>query len=169
MLVQYGDECTVQGKVYEWVERFKHGRTNVTDEDRSVRPITSSSVTNVDRLNTLIQENRRITVSAVANVLDISYGSAYSIMHDELKYRKVYSRWVPKQLTEDHKQKRVEIYTQFLHRYEREGLLKRIVTEDETWVYHFEPETKQQSMQWKHTSSPPTKKLKNFPSVKMLC
>jgi hypothetical protein len=104
-------------KVYELVGRFKNGRTNVTGEDRSGRPITSSSVTSVDRVNTLIQESRRITVSAVANVLDISYGSAYSIMHDELKYRKVCSRWIPKHLTEDHKQKRVEICTQFLHRY----------------------------------------------------
>jgi hypothetical protein len=37
---------------------------------------------------------------------------------------------------------------------------------DETWVRHFEPESKQQSMQWKHTSPPPTKKLKNVPSAK---
>jgi hypothetical protein len=37
---------------------------------------------------------------------------------------------------------------------------------DETWVHHFEPESKQQSMKWKHTSSPPTKKLKNVPSAK---
>jgi hypothetical protein len=37
---------------------------------------------------------------------------------------------------------------------------------DETWVYHFEPKSKQQSMQWKHTSSPPTKKLKNVPYAK---
>jgi hypothetical protein len=35
MLVQYGDKCIGQRKVYEWVERFKNGRTNVTGEDRS--------------------------------------------------------------------------------------------------------------------------------------
>jgi hypothetical protein len=32
-------------------------------------------------------------------------------------------------------------------------------------VHHFEPESKQ-SMQWKHTSSPPTQKFKNVPSAK---
>ena len=32
-----------QQKVYEWVERFKSGRTSVTDEDRSDRPSTSHS------------------------------------------------------------------------------------------------------------------------------
>jgi hypothetical protein len=34
MLMQYADKCTGQRKVYEWVERFKNGRTNVTGEDR---------------------------------------------------------------------------------------------------------------------------------------
>ena len=32
-----------QRKVYEWVERFKSGRTRVTDEGRSGRPSTSRS------------------------------------------------------------------------------------------------------------------------------
>jgi len=32
--------------------------------------------------------------------------------------------------------------------------LKRIVTGDETWIHHYDPESKQQSMQWKHASSP---------------
>jgi hypothetical protein len=50
MLVQYGDKCIGQRKVYEWVEGFKNGRMNVTGEGRSGRPVTSSSVTNVDRV-----------------------------------------------------------------------------------------------------------------------
>jgi hypothetical protein len=33
MLVQYDDKCIGQRKVYEWVERFKNGRTNVTGEE----------------------------------------------------------------------------------------------------------------------------------------
>jgi hypothetical protein len=69
MLVQYGDKCIGQKRVYEWVERFKNGRTNVIGEDRLCRSISSSSVTNVDHENTLIQENRWISVSTMANVL----------------------------------------------------------------------------------------------------
>ena len=40
-LAQYGQSTMSQQKVYEWVERFKSGRTSVTYEDRSVRPSTS--------------------------------------------------------------------------------------------------------------------------------
>ena len=41
MLAQYGQSTMSQIKVYEWVERFKSGRTRVTDESRSGRPSTS--------------------------------------------------------------------------------------------------------------------------------
>jgi len=37
--------------------------------------------------------------------------------------------------------------------------LDSIVTGDETWAFHFTPETKQQSREWRHSSSP---KLRNF-------
>ena len=43
MLPQYGQSTMSQRKVYEWVERFKLGRTRVTDEGRSGRPPTSRS------------------------------------------------------------------------------------------------------------------------------
>jgi len=30
---------------------------------------------------------------------------------------------------------------------------------DETWLYHYDPETKQQSMEWQHSGSPYPKKF----------
>ncbi|UYV70216.1 Transposase [Cordylochernes scorpioides] len=36
---------------------------------------------------------------------------------------------------------------------------------DETWAHHFTPESKQQSMQWRHSGSPSPKKAKTVPSV----
>jgi hypothetical protein len=39
--------------------------------------------------------------------------------------------------------------------------LQRIVTADETWVYHYEPESKAQSMSYKRPTSPTAKKLKS--------
>ena len=43
ILAQYGQSTMSQRKIYEWVEKFKSGRTRVTDEDRSGRPSTSRS------------------------------------------------------------------------------------------------------------------------------
>jgi len=36
----------------------------------------------------------------------------------------------------------------------------RLVTMDETWLHHYEPETKQQSMEWRHSGSPRPKKFR---------
>jgi histone-lysine N-methyltransferase SETMAR len=54
-----------------------------------------------------------------------------------------------------------------LARYEAEGdhFLSTIVTDDETWIHHFEPETKRQAMEWHHTTSPRKKKFKAIPSA----
>jgi len=38
--------------------------------------------------------------------------------------------------------------------------LSRLVTMDETWLYHYDPETKQQSMEWRHSDSPRPKKFR---------
>ena len=54
-----------------------------------------------------------------------------------------------------------------LQRYAEKGdnFLDRIVTGDETWVLHYTPESKQQSMVWKHPQSPVRKKFRTAPSV----
>ena len=36
---------------------------------------------------------------------------------------------------------------------------------DETWLYHCDPETKQQSMEWRHSGSPHPKKLRVQKSI----
>ena len=90
----------------------------------------------------MIREDRRITVSKVTAHLDISIGSAYAILHDDLGYRKVRAWWVPKELTVVLKRQRVEVATQFVRRYEEDlSILERTVTGDETWVHHYELES----------------------------
>jgi hypothetical protein len=44
-------------------------------------------------------------------------------------------------------------------------LLKRIIAADETWLHHYEPESKAQSMTWKHPTSPVAKKFRSQPST----
>jgi hypothetical protein len=43
--------------------------------------------------------------------------------------------------------------------------LERIVTADETWLYHYEPESKAQSVAWKRPISSLAKKFKSQPSA----
>jgi hypothetical protein len=51
------------------------------------------------------------------------------------------------------------------HAREVDAFLHRIVTGDESWVYHYEPESKRQLMQWKYPFSPANKKFKTQAST----
>ena len=84
----------------------------------------------------------------VLHVLQINRGSAYEMMHNKLGLHKICAMWVPKQLTEAHKQTRLDIRQKHVDRYgnERDIFLGRIITGDETWLHHYEPESKRQSM-----------------------
>jgi len=79
----------------------------------------------------------------------------------------VSARWVPRQLTEELKERRVDACQELLKRFKAEGdgCLGRIVTGDETWVHYHQPETKNVSKEWRHTSSPNPKKFRTQPSA----
>jgi len=91
-------------------------------------------------------------------------------MTGSLGYRKICARWVPHLLTEDHKVQRKAITSEMLQRYRDDGddFLLSIVTGDESWFHHFDPETKWQSMEWHHLDSPTKKKPKTMPLAKKI-
>jgi histone-lysine N-methyltransferase SETMAR len=75
---------------------------------------------------------------------------------DALGYAKLCARWVPRSLTDDQKTVRQEVCSDLLscHEAHGESFLSQIVTGVEAWTHHFEPETKRQSVEWHHPTSP---------------
>jgi len=69
---------------------------------------------------------------------------------------------VPKELIEEQKQRRVTIFQDLLER--QDEFLGHVITGDETWVYQYNPEMKQQSAQWKTANSPRPKKFRQSKS-----
>ena len=62
----------------------------------------------------------------------------------------------------EHRRQRKAICSELLERFDAEGeaFLSRIITGDETWAHHYEPEMKRQSMEWHHPQSPRKNKFK---------
>ena len=141
------------------------------DDKRSGRP---SVVTPdlVQQIEVKIRKNRRFTITDLAEFFpNVSQKTVHRIVTENLHFRKLCARWVPKNLTPEHKTKRTGSALSFLECYEdSDEFLTHIVTGDETWVSHVNPESKQQSMQWHHTSSPTKKKFKQTLSArKIMC
>ncbi|XP_023703097.1 uncharacterized protein LOC111862149 [Cryptotermes secundus] len=86
---QYRNSALPHRSVYEWIEKFKSGRTSVTHEEGAVRPSTSTSDEMIQQAREMVLVNRRVTVNEVACSLQISHGSAYEIIHDELGFHNV--------------------------------------------------------------------------------
>jgi len=166
----YGENVMSKKQVYFWCNQFSAGRTSIADEPRSGRPSTSKTDENVQHIDDLIRQDRRVKITFIADTVGLSVGEVHNIVHEVLGYSKVCARWVPKQLTDTHKETRMGSSLTHLQRYNMEGenFLYRIVTGDETWVHYLTPETKRDSMTWKHVNSPPPKKFKIVPSAKKL-
>ena len=136
-------------------------------EEGAGLPSTSTTDEKIQQAWEIVRTNRRVIIDEVAYSLQISHGSAYQIIHDELGFHTVCARWVPKELTMEHKRKHLEVCQHLLDGYNNDGeeFLSRIISGNETWVYHCEAEAKRQSMEWKHPGSPATKKFKNQAST----
>ncbi|KAG5310828.1 SETMR methyltransferase, partial [Acromyrmex insinuator] len=114
---------------YNWFVEFQHGRTFLCDEFREGRPSTSVVATNVDAVREMIERDRHMTYREIQVSLGIDMKAIHTILHDHLNVRKLCSRWIPHDLTEA-----------------------------QTWIYSYEPESKQQSTVWIFQNEPkPTK------------
>ena len=158
----YGDESLKKTAVFSWHKRFKEGREDVDDDDRPGRPVTHRTEETVDTVRNLITSDRRLTVRMIADELNLSRETVRKILTEDLWMRKLSAKMVPKVLTAEQKERRLEVCmdlsTQFQ---ENEDVVSRIITGEETWCYQYDPETKRQSMQWLLTWISETKKGSN--------
>ena len=144
--------------------------TSVESDARSGRPSTRRNYELIEQVRTLVMQDRRVTVRELAEGTGISTGSVHSIFTDDLAMRRVPAKFVPKLLTIEQKQLRLEVSQDMLDYANSDPEFLNIVTTgDESWVYGYDPETKAQSTQWKHSTFPRPKKARQVRSnVKVL-
>jgi len=97
------------------------------------------------QIHGLILEARWISAKSIAEQLGTSCEQVGFTIHEDLDMRKLSAKWVPKCLNTDQKCQRCQSSEQLLEffRSNPNDFLLRLVTMDETWLYHYDPETKQ--------------------------
>jgi len=157
-----GEHAPSYATVKNWVAQFKRGDFSPCDAPCPGRPKTVTTPEIIDHIHELILEDRWISAKSIAEQLGISRERFGSIIHEDLDMQKLSAKWVPKCLNEDQKRQRCQSSEQLWNFFRRDAndFLSRLGTIDETLLYHYEPETKQQSMEWRHSGSPRPKKFR---------
>jgi predicted HTH transcriptional regulator len=106
------DAPTIQ-TVHNWFHLFKKGEKNLKelkDKRRSGRPITATTDDNISKIRTFIKSDPYCTYDEIEAEFQISRGTIHNIIHDCLKLKKISSRWIPNELTEQNRKERVHTY-----------------------------------------------------------
>ncbi|KAF2901455.1 hypothetical protein ILUMI_04731 [Ignelater luminosus] len=117
----------------------KWGRESIEDDSHSGQPVSAATPEMSEKVKEFIMQDRRVTVSRIAEEMGIPTGTVHLIMHNHLEMSR-----------EDLE----------LLRESPTNFFMNLVNGDETWIYHRDPESKMESIQWKHKTSPIPKKLK---------
>ena len=145
----YADNSPSYVTVTRWITRFKGGTEDLQDLERSGRPITAVTPSNIESVRCLIEGNVHISYKQIEAELSLSPPSINIIIHSHLKLRKIASRWVPYELTAAQKKKRVEFCKENLARFTSGAWrLCDIITGYESWIYYRAIGSKQSNMSW---------------------
>ena len=149
----------------DWYRRFKNGRTSVVSDPRSGRPSLTTIPENIERVRLAIEGDRRLTVRELENDLGLPKTTVWEILNTILGMTSVCAKFLSKLLTTEQKDLRSEIAQDNLEMVsDDENVLKKVITGDESWVYGYDPETKQQTSQWKRPDEPRLKKARQSQS-----
>ena len=147
-----GEHAPLYAIVKNWVAQFKRDFSTY-EAPRRGRPKTVTNLEIIEQIHELILEDHRISAKSIAQQLGISCEQAGSIIHEDLDTEKLSAKWVLKCLNADQKCRRCQSSEQILEFFlcDPNDFLSRLVTMDETQLYHYVLETKQQSMEWQHS------------------
>ena len=113
----------------------------------------------IAKVREVFLEDRRQPIHDVCNRVGLSYGSCQCILADELSMRRIAAKFVPRLLNNDQQDHLVQVCTELQKAVKHDpNFLSRFTNGEESWLYNYDPATKQQSLQWKTLSSPRPKK-----------
>jgi len=138
-----------QSITFLWFKRFKDRRTSVDDDECSGWPLTSTTPENIAKVREAILADRRQTIHNVCEIVGLSYGTIQRILTDNMNTRPISARFVPRLLSNEQKAPCISVSRELKQARDYPNFRSSIIIGDETWVYGYDPEIKQQSSQRK--------------------
>ena len=142
----FRDQSFSRAQVFQWHAWLKTGRTSVDGDEHTGRLRSCTTPETVAQIQELVHQDRWWTIHDIAEEVGIGYGTCQWVLTEELGTHRVTAKFVPRILTADQKQQCVNVCTERCQlNYNDETFLPRVITGDQSWVYGYDPETKQKS------------------------
>ncbi len=123
-------------------------RISCEDLPRSGHPVTADTPKNRERLQELMAQSRTWILDDLPDNLSISVSTVWRMLQD-LRYKKIASKYVPHTLTCSQMKARVDACKHNLERYKQNStLFHRIVAIDETWLRSYDPKDPKTAAEW---------------------
>ncbi len=144
----------------QWHTAFQKGRDSCELQGGPSALVTAQSDMTIDTAGCLIATNHHLTIRELAGILDTSLGSVHTLLHDHLNVLCICACWIPRLLTPEQKKQCVTLCKYWPECVHKEGdrWWKTIITASESWIYAYDPATKQQSTEWVKKGERPPKK-----------
>ena len=169
LLRVHGNSALSQGTVYCWMHNFRNGRGDCCDTLRS-GCLTKLTPQTLGQIRLLLNGDCTLTVQRLSTLTNLGFGTVQKALRKCLDLKKQPARWVPHDLTNVQKQRRVNICDQLLRmRTRNRDLTNQIITGDESWMLSYDPATKQSTASWLRKSQQrPAKPRVNLRVVRLM-
>lgn len=163
----YGADTLNRRTVLRWHQAFQQGRESAELLPHEGRPNKIRTPRNVNAVATQVRADPHVSVRQLAVAMDTGRSTVHRILRHDLHMRQVSCTWMPRTLTPEQMQMRVNACRELLARLHEPDLIEKVVTGGETWVSHYDPPLKQETQpaELKRKMKPLKSNLKVMASV----
>ena len=94
----YNESAPSHGMVRKWFTEFRCGCISTSDAERPGRPKEVTFQEMIDKTHDIVLYDHRLKVREISEIVKISVGRVWHILHECLGMRKLSARWVPRLL-----------------------------------------------------------------------
>ncbi len=167
----WNDHALSHTQIRFWYKRFQDEPDhNTADHKRPGRPRSARVEAKIEQVQQAILDDRHVTVQQLAQDTSVSTATVQKIIKKDLAAKKLAPKFVMTVLTEAQRKSRMDISRTNAQLIDQDrSVLDRVIAVDESWVYTYDPRTKQADLEWTFGQEPrPRKALRSRSQKKIM-
>ncbi len=144
----HGGHALSLSTVHRWFLKFAAGLHDISVK-KTGRCLSKLTPAKLAELRNLLDEDNMMCIHVLARHTRLLLRTIHHALHNKMKLKKRPAKWVPHTLSNQQKQRRVQMACDLLHHFRHALTLQdHLVTGDESWFWCYEPEIKRSTSAW---------------------